>query len=121
MGTTRGQRLQSGKHRAGSSLRPPPFVYIRVHSWILSFPSLSVFIRVHLWFQTSCLSWLLRVSVVKSQGSEKMEVTISACILARNEEQRIEDALRSLQGWTDQILVIDNGSEDGTVAVARRY
>jgi glycosyltransferase involved in cell wall biosynthesis len=46
---------------------------------------------------------------------------ITACILARNEERRIEDALRSLQGWTDEILVIDNESEDGTVAIARRY
>src|SRR5712691_11633080 len=47
--------------------------------------------------------------------------TISACILARNEELCIEDALRSLRGWTDEILVIDNDSEDGTVALARRY
>lgn len=49
------------------------------------------------------------------------EPTITACILARNEERRIEDALRSLQGWTDEILVIDNESEDGTAALARRY
>src|SRR5438128_753154 len=46
---------------------------------------------------------------------------ICACILARNEEHQIEDALKSLQGWTDQIIVIDNESEDGTVTVARRY
>src|SRR5438128_8454990 len=46
---------------------------------------------------------------------------ITACILARNEERRIEDALRSLQGWTDEILVIDTESEDSTVAIARRY
>jgi glycosyltransferase involved in cell wall biosynthesis len=53
-----------------------------------------------------------------------MQVTnarISACILARNEARRIEDALRSLQGWTHETLVIDNESEDGTVAIARRY
>src|SRR5436190_10520936 len=50
-----------------------------------------------------------------------MAVTISACILARNEERRIEDALKSLLGWTEQILVIDNESEDGTVEIARRY
>jgi RNA polymerase sigma factor (sigma-70 family) len=49
------------------------------------------------------------------------EPTITACILTRNEEHRIEDALRSLQGWIDEILVIDNESEDGTVAAARRY
>src|SRR5438046_1623249 len=47
--------------------------------------------------------------------------TITACILARNEEHRLEGALQSLQGWTDQILVIDNESEDATVEVARRY
>jgi glycosyltransferase involved in cell wall biosynthesis len=47
--------------------------------------------------------------------------TISACILARDEAERIEAALQSLQGWTDQILVIDNESEDDTVAVARPY
>jgi len=46
---------------------------------------------------------------------------ITACILARNEERRIEDALRSLQGWTEQVIVIDNESDDGTVKIARRY
>src|SRR5947209_6035117 len=47
--------------------------------------------------------------------------TITACILARNEERRIEAALQSLAGWTDQIILIDNESEDNTVAIARRY
>lgn len=46
---------------------------------------------------------------------------ITACILARNEERRIEDALRSLQGWTDEILLIDNDSDDATVQIAERY
>lgn len=46
---------------------------------------------------------------------------ISACILARNEERRIEDALRSLLDWTDEIIVLDNESDDRTAAVARRY
>ena len=46
---------------------------------------------------------------------------ISACILVRNEEKRIEDAIQCLQGWTDQIIVIDNESHDDTVAIARRY
>ena len=47
--------------------------------------------------------------------------TITACILARNEGHRIEDALKSLQGWTVQIIVIDNDSKDDTAAIARRY
>jgi glycosyltransferase involved in cell wall biosynthesis len=53
--------------------------------------------------------------------SKEADPTITACILARNEERRIEDALRSLQGWTDQVLLIDNESEDRTVEIARRY
>ncbi|MCW3053740.1 MAG: hypothetical protein JWN14_2910, partial [Chthonomonadales bacterium] len=51
----------------------------------------------------------------------KLNHTLTACILARNEEARIEDALKSLQGWTDQIIVIDNDSTDQTAAIARRY
>ena len=46
---------------------------------------------------------------------------ITACILARNEERRIEAALQSLAGWVDQILVIDDGSTDRTVEIARQY
>lgn len=52
---------------------------------------------------------------------ELKEPTITACILARNEERRIEEALRSLVDWTDQILVIDNESDDRTAEVARQY
>jgi (heptosyl)LPS beta-1,4-glucosyltransferase len=44
--------------------------------------------------------------------------TISACILARNEEANLPDAIRSLQGWTDQIIVLDNESTDQTAQVA---
>src|SRR5579871_190768 len=62
----------------------------------------------------------LRIKVTNNPMSSKI-VEITACILARNEEKRIEDALKSLQGWTDQIIVIDNESEDETVAIARRY
>src|SRR5438128_1851241 len=54
-------------------------------------------------------------------GMTNVKVTVSACILARNEEGRIEEALRSLKAWADQILVLDNESSDGTAAVACRY
>lgn len=47
--------------------------------------------------------------------------TISACILARDEERNIEEALRSLLGWSDQIIVLDNESRDRTAEIARQY
>ncbi|KKR87221.1 MAG: Glycosyl transferase, group 2 family [Candidatus Curtissbacteria bacterium GW2011_GWA1_41_11] len=47
------------------------------------------------------------------------EITISAVILTRNEEARIEACLKSLS-WVDEVVVIDNGSSDKTVALAKK-
>jgi glycosyltransferase involved in cell wall biosynthesis len=46
--------------------------------------------------------------------------TITGCILARNEEAQLDGALRCLQGWTDQLLVLDHESTDATAEIARR-
>ena len=43
--------------------------------------------------------------------------TITAIILARNEEQHIVDCIKSIQ-FADEILVIDDGSTDQTVLLA---
>ena len=48
-------------------------------------------------------------------------LTITGCILARNEARRIEAAIQSLLRWTEQVIVLDNESEDGTADIARRY
>lgn len=47
--------------------------------------------------------------------------TISATIICHNEADRIEECLRSIAGWVDEIIVLDSGSTDGTLAIARRY
>lgn len=46
---------------------------------------------------------------------------ISACIISFNEEKKIEDCLKSLQGVADEIIVVDSLSTDKTVEIARRY
>ncbi len=45
---------------------------------------------------------------------------ISATIITKNEEKNIEDCLRSLT-WADEIVVLDSGSDDRTVALAKKY
>jgi glycosyltransferase involved in cell wall biosynthesis len=47
-----------------------------------------------------------------------MTHSLSAFIIARNEEARIGRSLRALQGLADDIVVVDSGSTDRTVAIA---
>ncbi len=46
---------------------------------------------------------------------------ISVVIIAVNEERRLEGALASLESIASEIIVVDGGSSDGTVRIARRY
>ncbi len=46
---------------------------------------------------------------------------ISCFVIACNEEDRIENCLKPLAGWVDELIVLDSGSTDDTVEIARRY
>ena len=48
-----------------------------------------------------------------------MSIKISAVIISRNEVDRIGDCIQSLQALTDDIVVVDSGSTDGTQDKAR--
>ncbi|MBI1274638.1 glycosyltransferase [bacterium] len=43
---------------------------------------------------------------------------LSVFIIAKNEEDRIVHALNSVVGWADEVIVVDSGSDDGTVAIS---
>lgn len=45
---------------------------------------------------------------------------LSIVVITKNEERRIKACLESVK-WADEMIVVDNGSEDGTLEVARRY
>jgi glycosyltransferase involved in cell wall biosynthesis len=44
---------------------------------------------------------------------------VAAVVLTYNEEKNLADCLRSLEGWVQELFVVDSGSTDGTVAIAR--
>lgn len=45
---------------------------------------------------------------------------ISVVIITKNEAQNISDCLESVK-WADEIIVVDSGSEDETISIAKRF
>jgi glycosyltransferase involved in cell wall biosynthesis len=50
-----------------------------------------------------------------------MRLPISVIILTYNEEQNIKDCLLSIYSWTDEIFVVDSGSIDKTLEIAKEF
>ena len=46
---------------------------------------------------------------------------VSVVIITRNEEEMIEDCLKSIGDWADEIVIIDDASTDATVEIAKKY
>ena len=51
----------------------------------------------------------------------KVKPRLSACYIVRNEAENLADSLDSLQGEADELIVVDTGSTDATIAVAKAY
>jgi glycosyltransferase involved in cell wall biosynthesis len=48
------------------------------------------------------------------------KLPISVFIIAKNEADRIPRAINSVRDWVDEVIVIDSGSDDATVAVSQQ-
>ncbi len=47
--------------------------------------------------------------------------TISCVMIVKNEEVFLEKCLLSIKDWVDEIVIVDTGSDDDTVNIARRF
>lgn len=47
--------------------------------------------------------------------------TISLCMIVKNEEEQLARCLDSVQGHVDEIIIVDTGSTDTTIEIARKY
>ncbi|WP_239615878.1 glycosyltransferase family 2 protein [Cohnella mopanensis] len=50
-----------------------------------------------------------------------MTKLISLCMIVKNEEKVLASCLESVRGLVDEIIVVDTGSEDGTISIAHQY
>lgn len=48
-------------------------------------------------------------------------ITISVCMIVKNEEKVLARCLDSLQGIYDELIIVDTGSTDNTVEIAKKY
>lgn len=62
----------------------------------------------------------MRFSAVGETNMNQKKVNISAIVLAKNEQDRIEKCLSALS-FCSQIILVDNGSTDNTVQIAKKY
>ncbi len=46
---------------------------------------------------------------------------VSVVVIAKNEEKRLDDCLKSAASWASEIVVLDDMSTDRTVEIARKY
>jgi len=63
------------------------------------------------------------INNTKNKGFSRSPVAIglSACLIVKNEEQRLPQCLESLRSLADEIIVVDTGSSDRTIAIAKKH
>jgi glycosyltransferase involved in cell wall biosynthesis len=68
------------------------------------------------------------MSRIKTSKSSKkgfarspIAISLSACLIVKNEERRLPQCLDSLRSLVDEVIVVDTGSSDRTVAIAQQY
>jgi glycosyltransferase involved in cell wall biosynthesis len=52
---------------------------------------------------------------------KNVKLPISVIILTYNEEKNIEECLKSVYGWVEEIFIVDSYSTDKTLEIARKY
>ena len=61
-----------------------------------------------------------RLGVDESPSPLRATAPVAAVVLTHNEEKNLPDCLAALAGWVQELFVVDSGSTDRTVEIARQ-
>ena len=64
---------------------------------------------------------LAKNKYIKQPTNQKGGVTISLCMIVKNEELNLKGCLESVKDIVDQIIIVDTGSTDATIDIAKTY
>lgn len=64
--------------------------------------------------------YVLKNKAVQTFQTQKIP-TLSVCMIVKNEEENLPRVLSSIQGLADEVIVVDTGSTDRTVEIARSF
>ena len=53
--------------------------------------------------------------------SKKRKPTISVCMIVKDEKEFLDKCLKSVKEIADEIIIVDTGSQDNTVEIAKKY
>jgi glycosyltransferase involved in cell wall biosynthesis len=54
-------------------------------------------------------------------GDVLIMITVSLCMIVKNEEKTLDRCLKSIQKAVDEIIIVDTGSTDKTKSIAEKY
>jgi len=63
----------------------------------------------------------MKEKTIPIPGNLPQRPLLSVCMIVRDEEQVLARCLKSVQGVADELIVVDTGSTDGTVAIAEKF
>lgn len=58
---------------------------------------------------------------MKGDNMDKEKAKVSVIIITLNEEENIEQCLKSIYGWSNDIHIVDSNSTDNTIEIAKKY
>ncbi|MBA3036700.1 MAG: glycosyltransferase, partial [Desulfobacterium sp.] len=108
------------------SCAPEPFIALRAagiyfHNQKKHIKALEYLKRAHEKKPDDSTVNSLIAQIEKAGVVEARKPTITCCMIVKNEEVFLDQCLKSICDYVDEIVIVDTGSTDGTVEIARQY